>query len=90
MGISWIFKLETAKKGIIIHHMPWKSRFSRLHTAFLSGSYCRFRLQGVCKLIEFAAGNGFTLEQCQQDYCQDGLEGYENFIAISVRPWPTL
>lgn len=40
--------------------------------------------QGVCKLIEFAAGGGFTLEQCQQDYCQEGLEGYENFIAISV------
>lgn len=40
--------------------------------------------QGVCKLIEFAAGGGFTLAQCQQDYCQEGLEGYENFIAISV------
>ena len=23
--------------------------------------------QGVCKLIEFAAGGGFTLAQCQQD-----------------------
>lgn len=40
--------------------------------------------EGICKLIEFASGGGFTLEQCQQDYCQEGLEGYENFIAISV------
>lgn len=40
--------------------------------------------QGICKLIEFAAGSGYSLEQCQQDYCQDGLEGYENFIAVSV------
>jgi len=40
--------------------------------------------EGVCKIIEMAAGAGFTLEQCQQDYCQSGLEGYENFIAITV------
>ena len=62
--------------------------------------------QGVCKIIEMAAGAGFTLEQCQQehrvdpvysmlqrfcfcflvfqDYCASGLEGYENFIAVTV------
>jgi len=40
--------------------------------------------EGVCKIIEMAAGAGFTLEQCQQDYCASGLEGYENFIAVTV------
>ncbi|CAJ1357859.1 unnamed protein product, partial [Effrenium voratum] len=40
--------------------------------------------EGVCKLVELASGGGFTLAQCQQDYCQSGLEGYENFIAVTV------
>eukprot|EP00931_Biecheleriopsis_adriatica_P043821 TRINITY_DN25040_c0_g1_i2.p1 TRINITY_DN25040_c0_g1~~TRINITY_DN25040_c0_g1_i2.p1 ORF type:complete len:705 (+),score=131.91 TRINITY_DN25040_c0_g1_i2:721-2835(+) len=40
--------------------------------------------QGVCQLIEMAAGGGFSLAQCRQDYCAAGLEGYENFISVTV------
>ena len=41
-------------------------------------------LQGICKLIEFASGGGFTLEQCQQDthlgYGNQGNQGLQVFV----------
>merc|ERR1712187_144159 len=38
---------------------------------------------GVCHLLEEVADD-FTLEGCRRDYCQTGIEGYENFIVKSV------
>lgn len=39
---------------------------------------------GVCHLLELAAGEGFKLAHCRQEYCSAGLEGYENFISVMV------
>mmetsp|Transcript_76815 Transcript_76815/g.136143 ORF Transcript_76815/g.136143 Transcript_76815/m.136143 type:complete len:276 (-) Transcript_76815:199-1026(-) len=50
---------------------------------FISGVDEEFSAaQGVCDLIEKVSD--FSLDQCRKDYCTLGLEGYENFIAITV------
>merc|ERR1712060_657925 len=40
---------------------------------------------GVCSLLEEASVDGFSLDQCRADYCNKGLEGYEEFISYSVQ-----
>jgi hypothetical protein len=44
--------------------------------------------KGMCHLIE-REGDGFTLEACQRNYCVLGVEGYEDFLSITVRIYRT-
>jgi len=38
----------------------------------------------TCFLIEEAAGGRFSLDQCKQDFCQTGIDGYLTFLALAV------
>merc|ERR1712150_18644 len=44
---------------------------------------------GVCNLLEEGSDGAFSLEQCRLDYCNKGLEGYEEFISISIKTFHT-
>jgi len=39
---------------------------------------------GICHLIEALTDGDFKLTQCRQEYCEGGLEGYENFLSVTL------
>jgi len=55
--------------------------------ALVSGVGAQFKASpGACRLLEEVADEAdeFSLEGCQERFCQVGLEGYEDFMSVAV------
>jgi len=56
------------------------------HCHILSGSDSILRAPSMfCDIID--GTEGFSLDQCQEDYCAKGLQGFEDFISVLVVVW---